>query len=113
MVATTIRAAWLHALNRPREAPRRFWLAAKALWLSRHDQAQTIQSRWRWQACQRCELFDPKWGACGDGKKKLSDGSLVGCLCWMKRKVTIPTATCWLHDQGVTDQGVTDQGWPK
>ena len=112
MIATTIRAAWLHALNKPSEAPRRFWLAVKAIVAYRFTKPSTL-----WEVigynrlhlgCHKCEIFDRKWGACGDGKTRLSNGDFVGCLCDVEFKTKIPTATCWLHDQGVTDKG-----WPK
>lgn len=109
MIATTLRAAWLHSVNQPKQATARFWLALKAILskCSRMSGEHLTFAVRRYKSCQACELFDPKWKACGDGKTKLTSREFVGCLCYMPVKVTIPTATCWLHDQGIKDKG-----WP-
>lgn len=111
MILTTLRAAWKDSLNAPLRAPARFWRAGVAIVKSTFSADILVvnpKSEARLNACIRCPIYDPKWQACGDGVKKLENGQYVGCLCYMPFKVTIPTATCWLHDQGVTDQG-----WPK
>lgn len=111
MVATTIRAAWLHALNKPCAALGLFWRAVKAILYAFYRAFRkcdrSSQQDARKHACLHCPIFDRKWNACGDGIRRTKDGKFVGCLCYMPFKVTLPTATCWLHDQGVTDEG-----WP-
>lgn len=87
--------------------------AVRSLWvvIFRPDQQTVIDegaALQRMVACTHCPIFDHRWKACGNGKRRLENGEFVGCLCYMPMKVHFTRATCWLHDQGVTDKG-----WPQ
>ena len=107
MILTTLRAAWIHGWDRPQELPSRFMAAARAIVRAHREGKISPKAEARLHACVHCPIYDPKWQACGNGKRRTSDAQIIGCLCYMPFKVTIPTATCWLHDQGVMDEG-----WP-
>jgi len=113
MLWTTIRAAYLHSLNRPRSALKFGIRALRAIWFAAsHPPEDTLASeqtaRRRLAACEQCPIYDLKWKACGDGQHRLKNGDYVGCLCYMPFKVHLTHATCWLHEQGLTELG-----WPQ
>lgn len=107
MVLTTLRAALIHGRSHPREFPNRIRMAVVAIWVFLKTRKASPLAGRRLIACVHCPIYDPKWRACGNGTERSKSGAIVGCLCYMPFKVTLPAATCWLHDVGVTDEG-----WP-
>lgn len=96
---------------------KRIWWGAK----------QSVIVWWKWpvgrlsllrnSSCYRCDMYDGKFGTCGEVGQVYRDASgqtqPVGCWCQIHVANRNPEKSCWLREQGYDDKGWPDELMPK
>ena len=66
----------------------------------------------RLKKCHRCPLFHQVLKTCGSADSGVSNGSPIGCLCWMPIKAKLEV-DCWLREnEDYIGPIAREYGWP-